>query len=510
MERMVELRICIVRQAEPPARNERPRALGSRYALAVSPRVLLLNPPGQARYLRDHWCSHVSKGRYAWQPYDLLALSGALDGHAELRALDAIAEGLDLDRSLQRVLAADPQVVVAMSGAVSWREDVAFFAELRARLPGLRIVVSGEWWKLQPVARLDSQPEVDAIVLDFTDCSVVALVRGLAAGLAGPDGGVPRNIAFRTPTGSRAYPVRGTGRFALGRLRHDLFGLQRYSVPQARRRPLGSVMGVLSCPWACRFCRFERIPHRLRDIGDLLDDLDHLAELGARELWWKDQTFGAPRAHGEAILHGMVDRGHGFSWSCETRPDIVTPRMLDKLRAAGCHTLLLGVEAASDDVLARANKGYDTAQVRAGFAAARAAGMRTLAHLALGLPGETPGTLAALDDLLDDLDPDFISVNIATPMVGTSFREQAEAEGWIDPALTMLDTSMSHPAARLPGVTPDQLWAARRRILRRFYLRPRWVARRTVDLRSPDEALGLAREGARFVTRGLRGRNQSG
>ena len=30
-------------------------------------RVLLLNPPGDRLYIRDQFCSHVSKGTYYWQ-----------------------------------------------------------------------------------------------------------------------------------------------------------------------------------------------------------------------------------------------------------------------------------------------------------------------------------------------------------------------------------------------------------------------------------------------------------
>lgn len=466
----------------------------------MAPRVLLLNPPGRKPYLRDHWCSHVSKGRYLWQPYDLLALSGPLAGCTDLSALDAIAQGCGADAALQQCIAARPQVIIAQSGAVSWQEDVAFFSRLKAALPQVRLLVTGEWWMFEPERRLGEHPQVDGVLLDFTDCGIDGLVTGLVEGLGGPSDGAPRNVALRTDSGVRVFrgpPARGE--FRLGRLAHHLFSGPAYDLPQARRAPLGSVMGVLSCPWSCRFCPFERIPHRLRALDDLLADLDHLAALGVAELWWKDQSFGAPRGRALSLLGAMADRGHGFSWSCETRPDLVDAQMLDALQAAGCHTLLMGVEAASDDVLQRAHKGYDLATVRRAFADARAAGMRTLAHLCLGLPGEDAASLGAVEDLVADLAPDFLAVNVAAPMVGTSFREEAEAQGWIAAEHTMLDSSVSPPATVLPSIGADEIWQARQALVRGFYLRPAWAAARLGELQEPAQAWRLAREGLRFL-----------
>jgi len=55
-------------------------------------KVLLLNPPGDRLYIRDQFCSHVSKGTYYWQPQDLLMLS-ARSEHVHNKIKPALAEG---------------------------------------------------------------------------------------------------------------------------------------------------------------------------------------------------------------------------------------------------------------------------------------------------------------------------------------------------------------------------------------------------------------------------------
>lgn len=56
--------------------------------------VLLLNPPGKKRYIRDYFCSKVSKSGYLYPPTDLLLQSGLLARDFRVSALDAVAEGL--------------------------------------------------------------------------------------------------------------------------------------------------------------------------------------------------------------------------------------------------------------------------------------------------------------------------------------------------------------------------------------------------------------------------------
>jgi len=61
-------------------------------------KVLLLNPPGDKLYLRDEYCSAVSKADYYWPPIDLLVLSGILSDKYEVEVIDAIVEKLSPEK----------------------------------------------------------------------------------------------------------------------------------------------------------------------------------------------------------------------------------------------------------------------------------------------------------------------------------------------------------------------------------------------------------------------------
>jgi hypothetical protein len=89
--------------------------IGSR-GVGVS-KVLLLNPPGDRLYIRDQFCSHVSKGTYYWQPLDLLMLSATLDAEGyELDVVDAIAERMSPEETHSRIRRFAPD-----AAASAWR-----------------------------------------------------------------------------------------------------------------------------------------------------------------------------------------------------------------------------------------------------------------------------------------------------------------------------------------------------------------------------------------------------
>ncbi|MCX7000999.1 MAG: hypothetical protein NT106_12015, partial [Candidatus Sumerlaeota bacterium] len=88
-------------------------------------KILLLNPPGKNIYLRDYYCSHASKAQYYWGPFDLICLSGILKQEFDLAALDAMQEGLSPDETLQRVMSIKPDILIFLTGAVSFVEDFA-------------------------------------------------------------------------------------------------------------------------------------------------------------------------------------------------------------------------------------------------------------------------------------------------------------------------------------------------------------------------------------------------
>ena len=85
------------------------------------------------------------------------------------------------------------------------------------------------------------------------------------------------------------------------------------------------------------------------------------------------------------------------SFRCSTRPDRVDAAVLERLSAAGCGVIELGVQSFADSALAASRRGYDGDAARAACAQVRAAGLKLVVQLLPGMPGHRP------EDFRDDV-----------------------------------------------------------------------------------------------------------
>ena len=459
-------------------------------------RVLLLNPPGRRIYLRDYYCSHASKARYYWGPYDLIVLSGLLghDVELELGALDAMHERLTPEAATARILGFKPDAIVFLTGAVSFVEDFELLERVvEAAARGIQIVGTGDCLLAEAPKFFDAYPFLDAAILDFTSNDVAAYLRG--------EPGPKRNLAFRREDGSVCLGERtlSSEPLVLPLPRYDLFPFKEYRIPHGRRLPYAGILTDFGCPFRCSYCIGGELGFRLRDLDNVIEEMRQLKRLGVRELWIKDLTFGVNKKRTLELLERMRREAFGFTWVCLSRANVLGAELLREMRAAGCHTIQLGVESADEDVLERHTKGISPGQVREVVALCKQTGIRVLAHYILGLPGDTPESIRRTIRFAIELDTEFASFNIAMPRMGTEFRRIAIEQGLIGPGLETLDNSISQPAYETAELDRETLWALRNEAIRAFHLRPSFVVRRLLGVRSFYEFSTLFVEGSSLL-----------
>ena len=446
--------------------------------------VLLLNPPGRKRYLRDYYCSHISKGRYYWHPYDLVVLSGIVSEKFKVKVVDAIAVNWDEKKTINYILNNDFQAIIFLSGAVSWKEDFAFMEYLKKKGDFL-IIGSGDIFLEQPERLLSDYPFLDAIILDFTQREVLDF-------LDNKNDRAFSSIVFKTGslvTGLKEGSGENHNEFEIPVPRHELFPLSCYTLPHLKNLPFVSVITAFGCPYNCCFCPFERINFKKRKLENIYEELIYIKGLGIKELWIKDQTFGADRAHSYALCDWMVKEKLNFNWSCETRVDTVDEEFLSIMKKAGCHTVMFGVESANEGVLARYKKIISKEQTEKAFYLSNKIGLKTLAHFILGLPGENGESQRELIDFAIRLNPDYASFNIIAPQPNTTFKEESLVKGWIPDYSFQVDSSCSFPVVNTELLTAEDTWKFRKMAIKKFYLRPGYIIKRIFGLLSWKQAI---------------------
>ena len=504
-------------------------------------KILLLNPPGRENYIRDYYCSHASKATYNWGPFDLIVLSGLLGREHKITVLDAMIEHLSPDQTIARIAPLDVDTIVSLTGAVSWDQDFVFLQQLIEKT-GKRYdcIGCGDILFAQDRQFLEKYDLLKACVLDFTSGDLADWLGGRTGCQPVPSGQQSRfetgcqpvpsgedvrretgcqpvlhgqddhatfaTLSYKAANGAIVSATRQFSRepFALPLPRYELFPYRKYRIPHGRRMPYAGVLASYGCPYHCDYCIGGELGFKLRDLDNVIAELKYLAGIGIRELWFKDLVFGAPPAHYVRLLESMIAERLEFTWVCLSRANILNEPLLALMKRAGCHTIQLGVETADDALLERYSKGLSSGKVRAAVALCKQAGIRVLAHYMLGLPGDDEKKIEHTINLALELDTEFASFNVAMPRMGTTFRADALRQGLISDETTVLDNSRSMPVYDLPGLPRERLWQLRNHAIRRFHLRPSYIARRLIGVRSVYELTELFREGYSLLRSTLR------
>jgi anaerobic magnesium-protoporphyrin IX monomethyl ester cyclase len=468
-------------------------------------KILLLNPPGDLRYIRDYYCSHVSKANYIWHPYDLFVQSGILSQDFEVTAFDANIDNHSFEQTSRKLSTLSFDTVLMLTGAVSWKNDLAF---AQRYLQGKTLIASGDVTIANGRDLLDRFPFIEATLQDFTQPAINEYLRRRDAS-KGPllDSSEPiPGFLYRNADGEYidgpVYPAYG--KFNHPVPRYELFPWKRYRVPHARKVPFASMMTDFGCPYHCSFCITGNFGYRLRDMDNVAEELDYIHSLGIEDIWFKDVVFGVNKRHYTELLDLLVKRPRPFRWATLSRVDIVTEDLLERMARAGCHTIQFGVESADEKILESIEKGISPERVKEVFVLCRKLGIRTLAHFIIGLPGETMSSAKRTIDFALDIDPDFASFNVASPRLGTALREEALEKGYIPNELTELDNSIKFPTMELGTLSKDDVWELRQEAIRRFYLRPSYLWRRLAGVRSFRELANSAYEGANLLRNAVR------
>jgi radical SAM superfamily enzyme YgiQ (UPF0313 family) len=160
------------------------------------------------------------------------------------------------------------------------------------------------------------------------------------------------------------------------------------------------------------------------------DDMARLAEAGVRRIQIVDNTLNLPPGYALDLCRRVARLRLPISWRCIVYPHLLSQELADSMVEAGCTEVSIGFESGSDRMLRAINKHFATGDIREATARLRAAGMRCLGFLLLGLPGETRDSVTESLDLAEDLSLDSLKITLGARIFpGTPLARIAADEG---------------------------------------------------------------------------------
>ncbi len=353
-------------------------------------------------------------------PYGLLSLGAqaARAGH-QVKVFNLSSFSWRRVEEVIRALDAD---LFGMSCWTANRRGVDLVSRCIRRLhPGAHVVVGGP--HATPLARevLEHYAAVDTVAVGESEDTFMELVERLAA---------------RAPTqGIAGTWYRDGGEIKEGPHRKSIDDLDRLASPHDYFAT-HILMTSRGCPWQCTFCGAEATwgrGFRGRSVARVLDDIEHaLDKLPVKMLQIKDDTFTANKRRALEICNGIVERGLAFSWSCDTRVDVLTDELLRVMRRAGCQRLSLGVESGSQDVLDQINKKITVDQILRSTALAKSYGIQVRYYMMLGNRGETLQSFHDTLAFLERAKPHQYIFSCLSIYPGTLDFDDAEKSGGLD------------------------------------------------------------------------------
>jgi radical SAM superfamily enzyme YgiQ (UPF0313 family) len=180
------------------------------------------------------------------------------------------------------------------------------------------------------------------------------------------------------------------------------------------------------CPYRCNWCAKPVFGTRYAQRGpaNVAEELRRLRdEVNPDHLWFADDIFGLTAAWLKHFCHEVEVRAARIPFMMQSRANLMTPRVVDALAAAGAEEVWLGVESGAQKILDAMDKGTTIQQIRMATSALKAAGIRTGWFIQLGYPGENWEDLLKTRDLVRDERPDDVGVSVSYPLPGTKFYE---------------------------------------------------------------------------------------
>ena len=275
----------------------------------------------------------------------------------------------------------------------------------------------------------------------------------------------------------------------------ELFPLERY-IPlpnQYKRLPLTNMVVIRGCPYVCSFCDQAGTGARRRSPELTVAEIKHVVkEYGVREISFWDDTMSYHKRWMTEFCNLLIEEKLDVIWSCYAAINTVNKTVLKLMRAAGCWNIFYGYETGVPTLLRnidghKKNKSFEKMKEVTKWT--KEAGIEIRGSFMIGLPGETPDMgLETIRNAIE-LDPEYAQFSITTPYPGTKLFHEIKNGRW--GKLTTEDFSeyQGWNVVFLPDGYKDkqEVWDMERKAFRSFYLRPGYILRKILQIRTWED-----------------------
>lgn len=241
------------------------------------------------------------------------------------------------------------------------------------------------------------------------------------------------------------------------------------------------------CPYHCFFCLATPVSGskvRMRSCENIVAEIRECVEKYKIKnfIFWSD-CFNFNREWTMNLCQKIIDSNLKITWSSNTRADTADLEMAKLMHKAGCRLVSIGVESGSQFMLDKIGKKITLNDIRDTVKIFKKAKIKIYNYFVLGLPWEDVNTAEATIRFAIELDSDFVSFYTATPLPATRFHNYAVENNLFD-SNADFNNAYYNPVVKTHCLSRKKVFEIHRDAVKRFYLRPEFLLKTLIKIRS--------------------------
>lgn len=205
--------------------------------------------------------------------------------------------------------------------------------------------------------------------------------------------------------------------------------LDRYHIKQL-------IITSRGCPGKCVYCASAALSgrrYRARSAEHVFSEIAYkYYKKGERYFAFLDDTFTANRKRLYQFCDYIKKSRMDITWRCDSRTDILSREMIDRIKDCGCVAVHVGVESGSQAVIDSINKHINLKKTEALVEYINEIGMQVMASFIIGHHSDTKETIEETIQMMDRFKNKYnatIGVGINTPFPGTPLYDNHDSMG---------------------------------------------------------------------------------
>lgn len=435
-------------------------------------KVLFVNPPQTAS-------KYKFMGVIA-PPLGIAYMAGVLqENNIDVEILDASAEDMDFKDVEKELLKRKPDLVALTALTPTIGRALETAQVVKETLPDSIVVMGGYHPTFNFIETLEDE-NVDIVIRGEGEYIMLNLVQALENQSSLHD---VKGIVFEDKNSKEivvnpeAPLIQDLDELPFPAL--NLLPMKKYRLLDMDTH-MTTMITTRGCPMQCSFCSSAAMHGkkiRERSVENIVDEIEYLkTNYDIDTIAFMDDTFTLKKRKVMAICDEILKRNIEIMWGCTSRVDTLDEKLLKKMKEAGCTTIFIGVESADQQQLDNMCKNTTIAKIENAFKIAHKLKIRTIASVALGMPGDTKEIMNKTVKFVHKLKPNYAIYSLATPYPGTRFYKEAfeknliKIKDWskytlITPILETIDCSL------------NDMRKIQAKAFMKFYLRPHYIIR---------------------------------